>query len=540
MKKEIVIKQVISIMLTVISTIIAFLVCEPIAFTQMNLTDKLHNKLFIIIAISFIITMYLVWNLIIVLITKLKNKDETVGKFVKHFLIYFIIMIIFLMIIWPGHFVWDEIHVIKYTQEYTIFMWQSVITQIYYAIALLIYPSIISIVVLQILIISSVVAFIQTKIEMCYRNKWFNIIIYLLFLLPAIMINNLYILRLPIYSYIILLFFAILLFDSKEKKNLRGWKIIVLYILSSFIVLWRSEGIIFLLFIPILMALTYKELRKPIKMIAICVVLVGTYVTFNKIFESNQDKNYSLLIYANPLSNMLQEELEVKQEELEAIDKVMNIEVLKDNPSYSETPSYWSGNLIREDFELHLKEMQVSYIKIVLRNTISFLKTKFATFFASSGLDKETPQGTNQFLYHVNENPVNDFINEFQQIHTETKPLCKDLKVAVESFLMGENLEKQTQNRFITIVFWNFIPMIMAIVVIGIVNIKNKQWLIVGICVSLLAKVGIVFLTAPASYFMYYLPEYITGLLLTSIVIFEKIKQRREDKIKNDRFIKEK
>lgn len=233
MKKKVVIKQIINIILTIISTIVAFSICEPIVFNQMSMVDKIHNKLFVIIAISFVITTYLIWHFIIVLITKLKSRDELARKFVKHFLIYFVSMIIFLMIIWPGHFVWDEMHVINYTQEYTIFMWQSVITQIYYAIALLIYPSVISIVVLQILVISLVVAFIQAKIERFYKNKWFNVIIYLLFLLPAIIINNLYILRLPIYSYIILLFFAILLFDNKEKKSLtRRENISIIYIIK--------------------------------------------------------------------------------------------------------------------------------------------------------------------------------------------------------------------------------------------------------------------------------------------------------------------
>lgn len=481
--------------------------------------------------VAFVIFLYGIYYGITTFAVKLYRKDKESIKFLKHFAIYFAIMLVFLAIIWPGHWVWDEMFVIDYTQEYKVFMWQSVLTQIYYGIALLIFPSVISIVILQIILISLVIAYIQTKIEAIYKNKWYNIILYILFLLPAVITNNLYILRLPMYSYSMLLFFAILLFDYISKKEINLNKAFLLYILSSIMILWRSEGIIFLVFIPIMLALTYPRLRNTLKIIAICAVLILSYMGFNKIFEENEDKSYGLLVYVNPLSNMLQEDLNVDEEDIAKINKVMDIEKIKANPSYTETPAYWAGELFTKDYEENLDGLTSAYAKIVLKNPISFIRARLKTFIATSGMDKDViPQVSNRFLYNLSGVEPNEYVNEFCAKNSYMNTIFKSLKLNVESFLNGENAITKQQNQFVKILFWNFIPVLILVLIIGIKNIISKKWLIVFMCITLLAKAGVVFLTAPASYFMYYFPEYIIGFLIISVEIFEK--RRKKDNVR--------
>ena len=50
------------------------------------------------------------------------------------------------------------------------------------------------------------------------------------------------------------------------------------------------------------------------------------------------------------------------------------------------------------------------------------------------------------------------------------------------------------------------------------------------IILSLYAKAGAVFLTAPASYFMYYLPEYICGIVIIILSIYKRIEEVKEVK----------
>ena len=540
MRKNTIKKAIIILILTLISLTISYSICEHIAFNSgLTIQQKIENKLFRIIFMSYTIFLIIAWSGIVECVNKIKNKDRHAIVFLKHFLIYFSIMFVLLLIMWPGHWVWDELYVIKYTETYSIFMWQSVITQIYYAIALLIFPNVVSIVILQVILISLVIAYIQMKVETIYNKKIFNIILYILLLLPAVIINNIYILRLPMYSYILLLFFAIVLFNYIEKKKFTTKKIIFLILLSIIITLWRSEGMIFIIFIPAIMAFSYKDIKEAVKIAGIFfIALIISYVSFNKIFEENEDKSYSLLVYVNPLSNMLQENLELDEEDLKTIDKVMDVELIKQNPSYTETPSYWTGNLIRENYKNNLEGVTKSYAKIILKNPVSFMKARLATFFASSGMDKKViPQVENRFLYHLSGLEKNEFIQQFCDEHKSLNSLFKDLKIGIESFLIGENVVNENQNQFVKVVFWNFIPVLIGIFIIGIFSIIKKKWLIALLSIALLAKSAIVFLTAPASYFMYYFPEYITGFVLICITIYEKNSGKEYE---NDRITKEK
>lgn len=541
MRKDIIKKLSIVLGLTLISLIISYSICEPIAFNNgMSLQDKLNNKLFIIIFVVYTIFLLLIWNAIIEFIIKLKNKDKNVLIFIKHFCIYFLVMFIVLLVMWPGHIVWDEMYVIEYTENYSIFMWQSVITQLYYGIALLIFPSVISIVVLQIIFISLIVAYIQMKIETIYNKRTFNIIFYVLLLIPSVIANNLYILRLPMYSYITLLFFAMILFKHIENNSFSIKQILLLILTSVIMVLWRSEGLVFIIFAPLIIGFGYKKLNIALKIAGIFFIsMIVSYIGFNKVFKENEDKSYSLLVYVNPLSNMLQEDINVTDKDLEAIDKVMDIELIKQNPSYTETPSYWNGRLIRDDYKDNLSNTTKSYIKIILKNPISFIKARFATFFASSGMDgKVIPQVENRFLNHIAGKENNNFIEEFCSKHNGMKPIFKNLKINIESFLNGENVRTGEQNQFMKVVFWNFIPVLLIILFIGIMNLFKRNWLVAIMCISLIAKSGLVFLTAPASYFMYYFPEYIIGFLIICITIYENTKNVEVKE--SDRIVKEK
>lgn len=236
---------------------------------------------------------------------------------------------------------------------------------------------------------------------------------------------------------------------------------------------------------------------------------------------------------------MLQEDINVTDKDLEAIDKVMDIELIKQNPSYTETPSYWNGRLIRDDYKDNLSNTTKSYIKIILKNPISFIKARFATFFASSGMDgKVIPQVENRFLNHIAGKENNNFIEEFCSKHNGMKPIFKNLKINIESFLNGENVRTGEQNQFMKVVFWNFIPVLLIILFIGIMNLFKRNWLVAIMCISLIAKSGLVFLTAPASYFMYYFPEYIIGFLIICITIYENTKNVEVKE--SDRIVKEK
>lgn len=408
------------------------------------------------------------------------------------------------------------------------YTWQSIITQLFYIYSMLLIPSPVGITIIQIILISLCIAFLHTKIEMRFNKKYYNIIIYLLLLTPAIIINNLYALRLQLYAYIMMVLFTNLIFDYWDKKELKLSKAVFLYVLSALIILWRSEGIIFILILPILMAITYKNLRKVYLVVLILIINAITYLGYSKIIP--QDSRYQTLIFMNPLSVMLQEDLKGEniEEDLNKIDKVMDVKLIKENPSYIETPAYWNyqNTIFREDYKQYMGDFYKAYADIIINNPVEFIKARIKTFLASSGMDESTANGGAFTRYFSGNTEKSEAISNFLDKYKIMNPINKELKVSVEALLAGVEGAKDT---IVRPVFWNVLPILILMFIILIERLIHKDFITTMIILSLYAKAGVVFLTAPASYFMYYLPEYICGIVIIVLSIY-KLKEEKDIK----------
>ena len=408
------------------------------------------------------------------------------------------------------------------------YTWQSIITQLFYIYSMLLIPSPVGITIMQIIIISLCIAFLHTKVEMRFNKKYYNIIIYLLLLTPAIIINNLYALRLQLYAYIMMVLFTNLIFDYWDKKELKLLKAVFLYVLSALIILWRSEGIIFIFILPILMTITYKNLRKIYLVLLMLIINIITYLGYSKIIPS--DSRYQTLIFMNPLSVMLQEDLkgENTEEDLRKIDKVMDVKLIKENPSYIETPAYWNyqDTIFREDYKQYMGDFYKAYADIIINNPVEFIKARIKTFLASSGMDESTANGGAFTRYFSGNTEKSEAISNFLDKYKIMNPINKELKVSVETLLAGVEGAKDT---IIRPVFWNVLPILILMFVILIERLMHKDYIITMIILSLYAKATVVFLTAPASYFMYYFPEYICGIVIILLSIF-KFKEKLKNK----------
>lgn len=529
--KKTIIKLAISTVVTILLVIISNLFIQPQIF-YMELAN-ISKKHFVIECI-FAISMFLFLNFVINFIDKLLHKDKNYKIWLINFGIYLIIMVAFLLIMWPGHWVWDEMNIFESVVKSEMNIWQSYITVIYMTLCLMLIPLPVGILIIQIILISAIVSYISTKIYIRYNKKIVNVILYILMLTPAIIINNLYPLRLTMYSYIMILFFSILIFDKMEKNKLTPNRLLKLYILISLLILWRSEGIIFAIFAPLLMFLVYNQKGINILKTLLLIVINGIIiVSYNNaingldgwIEESNN--RYGLTIYINPLSEMLQYDLKGKniEKNLQDIDKVLNLDILKKYPSYIEIQSYWSEpeNLIREDYKEHMSAFKKSYIEIVINNMDIFLSARMKTFLATSCMyEGHSGNMDSRFLaFYMKNGYKEQVVEKFVNNYKLTKPINSSLKVNVENALLGRNVNDKSYNTAFGLIFWNVIPSILVIVVCGIISLIKKNWEYLLICISLISCVGIIFLTAPANYFMYYLPVYISAIIIGVLFITE-------------------
>jgi hypothetical protein len=214
------------------------------------------------------------------------------------------------------------------------------------------------------------------------------------------------------------------------------------------------------------------------------------------------------------------------QENLDAINKVINIPVVKKYPSYIEIPSFWQGG-VRDDYYDHLKGYNYHVYSLFLENPKPFLENRVNVFLNANSFGSYPVIGDFQNGYHTSQfyNPdqsVVDKIQDFYAVNKLSEPINLKLKQAVTKRLMlvNDEFKPTTLTKFI----WTVIPTLLALLSLFVVTLWKRQWLISFVISLLLAHTLLIFLTAPASYFMYYFPIYLVGNFLVALFVLKSIK----------------
>ena len=117
---------------------------------------------------------------------------------------------------------------------------------------------------------------------------------------------------------------------------------------------------------------------------------------------------------------------------------------------------------------------------------------------------------------------------QWESIDSKFKhPLNLESRKNVINFLCG--VDNDDNITIIYTIFWNlFIPITLAIVCL-IYYIWKRNWYIALIILGIIARIPLVFLTAPAPFFMYYLSTYLCLYIIIATTIFKiilKLKHR--------------
>ena len=441
-------------------------------------------------------------------ILKLIKKDKSTQRLLILFLISFSVNMIFLLLMWPGNWINDEIGVLYNAQTFTYYSWQNYLSVIFYSLCLMVFPSAISIPIIQVIFISYAFAYFINYVYERTNTKWVYLL-FLILLLPPVIYNNLYPLRLTmVYKK----------YKNKEKLN---WKDIILIAVNIFILsFWRTEGIYYLV-LPIIVYFLFKDTKKIIpKCIIIEVVaisLVGVFTYIDKYYDYKAYVKYKLTAIINPLSILLQKDLNGNvNESIEKIDQVIDVNLLKENPLY------WnilialddSKGLYRENITENYDGVMPAYLKIILNNFPEFIKERIEVFNITNGnyeLENNyySLNGRSDF-----ENGTKDLI----QADVFGKAISNNLRNEFIKFLRGEKI------KFVKL-FYNVKPVLFAICILLIILLIKKKIVESLLILNLIAKSALVFLTTPASFFMYYYPLYLEGSLLVSLFIIILIRK---------------
>lgn len=521
--------KVIPLIIAVIHWIISFF--TDIFVFRLNVFNITSSKdifrLLIMKIVSLILYIFL-WKFLFSIGKKIKNKDPDLKEKLKIFIPYFTINIILLILTWPGIWRWDEFTILYNTSIFKLEYWQHYLTSIFYILSFMIIPIPSGVIIVQIIVISGIVAYIIANFKKLFNNSKWTYLLFIPFLLLPVLDTNLYPLRLSIYTYIELALVCQLIFMKKfGKKSKRDF--LVLSIILILLSVWRSEGILFLVLVPILFFFIFKEELKEIKIramytIFIIAVSVALIIPQNYAYKTQYSDRYDVTTYINQLYVVCLNEFKENpdSEQLKIIGNVINYSELFRFSRGIYANNYglvYKTTATAEDYEA----MKKAYYELLKKYPLEVVKERFDIFLKTTGF-------VNDYNVHVDDTRAiftrnaNNALKLFRTYYDTTQPINLELRNSVISFL--ECFDGAHTNWAFHI-FYNVVPSMIILAIGIIVCLIKKKWALFFTLGVILAKVFAIILTAPDCFFMYYLPAYLVGAFLLWLFIVQCIVNRQ-------------
>lgn len=491
-----------------------------------NLDYYFQPKFIFFKVISFLL-IFLFWYFVFFIGNKIKSKDVRWIRVAKVFSLYFGISMIIMLIAWPGIWIWDEFGIF-YRAVYLDFMyWQNYLSSITYILSMMIIPIPAGIVICQLFLISVIVTFI---IEVsAIKSIW---IYFIVLFLPPIILSNLTPIRATLFAYILLFVVFYLYYFLNKFTKLKIKNFTPLFIAVPIVVIWKSEGIVLL---PFILFMIYRVSKSKISWKKLCIVF-GVLLLL--IFIARKPQNdwsesdyvvsnqYKATVMLNPLSMMLQESKLNHFEELRPqLSKYIDLDVLKKYPDYKENIAFWGDkdklfvSSKKEDFN----SFKNAFISLVKANPVIFLKYRWKTFEVTAGFINDsarTSRSADGLVNNSDIEPIKNFTFNYQL----NKVLFPDFRAKFVNVLEGSSLNNKKKSTFIFHVTWNITFILILLLGITLFSIYKRDVLLFLINIMLWCLTIGIFLTAPASYFMYYFPVYLVTILLFFSLLLKKKK----------------
>lgn len=467
-------------------------------------------------------------------------------------LIYFIILITLLFLVWPGTWSWDDIEILKNASFLGLTPWHHFFSGMFQILCLQTIPIPSGVIIIQILIASLIVGYGISNISTLYGKSKKQIIILqivlgLITLLPPLVMYILSGFRMGIYSYLELLLITEFIIIYKKKKQLEFNDILKISLLTIIISCWRTEAIYYPVFILALyLILGNKVIRKKVAFMATLIITITNFgiAKVNNLMIGNNE--YSLTATMEPVTSIIKISDESDKQELEIINKVIDVGYILENPDKTGELYYWTTGVVQDYTQEEYSDYLKAYLKLALKYPDVTIKSWWDIFVkAGSGVGQDSKQTTKNMVSNTGGETFDLFNtrtitgirwNGVSAADSRVKNAINiDVRNSVISFLNGTD-----SNGNLTIIhniFWNFFIPFILILVCLIYKLAKKDWFMVFLILTVVARIPIVFVTAPAEYFMYYLSTYLCTYVISALVIGEfisKIKNRKVRLLKDD------
>lgn len=462
-------------------------------------------------------------------------------KFIKYFVVYFSLMLIVAIIVWPGIWRWDEMITLGSITDGGLYYWQHWLSSFYFLLCLELIPCAGGICIIQIAIISVIIGNIIYKCNNYFNSKWVNLI-FVWVLMPAVIDNNFYPIRSSLSAYIEMYVIFEVLFETLKEEKINPIKNLFLGVLTALAASWRPENFIYIICIPVILLLKQKiSLKNGISFIVISITLMfsiskiqnfglsrSVELTSANVYVSDKEK-YTLSGFIEPLGSLIKGEFRSNSpdKDLEVIDRAISVDLIRET---SGLYAFW-GNGIRDLSRENLAAIEKIYIKLVLYNAPKFLKERLDFFINTNAIKNSSSQFSykSELIYEdytfLKNYGTADMYEEFKKRYIYNKPVNSTLRKNFITLLEGKGINSSTgSSTLFNMTFYNIAPILFISILILFYEIRKKRSTIFLILIpTIWIRAGIVFLSAPATLFMYYFSTYLMGgILIILWILFTK------------------
>ena len=492
-------------------------ITDRMAFRYMN---KLNDVRMLVKITEFKI-LYLAVLLVIGYITTYviqKYKDsQQIGVQLKYFSVYLVIMMIVLLCIWPGNWRWDEFAVLENMVNLDLNTWQHYLTSVYYILGFMAFPFPGGFVFAQVTIIAVAVSYIISNVFV-KASEEFQFRYLIPFLLFPIVDNNLFPLRLSIYAYIELVFFVFLKKHFTQRWTLKIYIAVSLQI--ALIGVWRSEGIVVAMAaLAMILVFHKKTLWRGKCVLVMTSILMFTILSFPQSYLSHQRadfKMYRISPFIEFSDDLIKYEVETNgyTADIEAVGKVCNLDVFLSEERGED--AFWHGGIKNDYSEEEYKAYEKALLHLIYKHPTVYLKERYQTFLKTSGLIKNVSNSTPNTIHIYDDTLARDDAvrkhDFFQNDFVLTKPLDNNIRVMLIEKLECLHSEDSTTTPMYGVWYNLFIP-VAGLLFVMLICLKKHKIVDAVIAFLYLGQFSLMFLIAPAAYFMYYFPIYLTGYI---------------------------
>lgn len=479
------------------------------------------------IKIAFLVLLIAGYQILGNTIKKYKSGEKSIREYLFYAGVYFLLMMFLLLLVYPGAWRMDEFGILRDAKTLMPTFWQGYLTSYFYIFALMVLPVPAGVIVMQCAVISLCVGFVCERAQRILKLKH-KLWLLLPFLAFPVLDSNVYPMRMSVYVFLELCLAAVFLSGIFEKRKLTAKETWFAIILTAVVSVWRTEGIYYMVWIPIVYVITFwkQESRKK-KLQFVIVTLVATIAVMmpqtlgNKMMSGDQYEITSMVL---PLAPLLSEAQEEQPEELQAIDKVIDVNLMIQGYENGKSgiSVFWSEpSLIRTNYtSVQYKEFKSAYYSLIGKYPYVFLKERVETFVNSNGILMNTTE-----LYDTDE--VANYV-EFREKYVGGQGIFTGVRKQVLSLLELNSYQNSSEKLGLYYVVYSFLPQLVVLLVAVLCCLVRKKWCSLLVLLGVIGKVPLIFITAPSRLFMYYYGIYLIGTVVLIYGIFLLYSRRKE------------